>query len=688
MLIFGITKLINKTLAPKLLSLGLRLHDISPSSSSSGLIMPLLLPLAQKLVSIEVRDDYRNLARSMMTMMQREDGGGGGRGGGREKQPRGTISSRRRGDDDGSRRRGTREGGGRIPRRRPDDGRRRPRGGRRGREEDGDDDDGDDGEGSSSVESHGERRVRLLGGYVLPALSSSSSSSPPPSSHPKRYPDHFVRWMRGEYLMARYGPAVHEAVALHPELRYREDRRDGEDDAGGVIVVDDLDRLLPSADTVRGAFGMEGWSRRKAPPSSYEDDDGDGDGDAVHADDVEMDIETIVHRRLGGHVKYSGPLNAYFEMRGRDDAYELWTREYVRGLAKYLLGRIEEMDNDNENEKDGNRTARVKTTILDVGAGDGRLAYFLRLAMRDEAAAGGGGGGGAAFPGKKRRRTEEKKKARARDNASDDNGDGGIAAGGGGEVAGGYPAAEKTRRRRRRSAPDYYDLPAIVATDDGSWKAPIYDKRVMKSREDEDENEDEDGDCNRGLGVERLSVIGSLEKYGPRAAAPADAGATSRLIVLCSWMPPGLDWTADFRRPMEGDGGGPRAGATATAGSVADADAERLVEEYILIGEADDGSCGHNWLTWGNPDFRDDDDDRVVVVDDERRRAEDDDDFGDDGVRRGVPESAVPPHVVDGYVREDLEGLSAFQFSRFDCKRSRETKTVSFRRRRRVVGNT
>jgi hypothetical protein len=48
----------------------------------------------------------------------------------------------------------------------------------------------------------------------------------------------------------------------------------------------------------------------------------------------------------------------------------------------------------------------------------------------------------------------------------------------------------------------------------------------------------------------------------------------------------------------------------------------------------------------------------------------------------------VPPHVVDGYVREDLEGLSAFQFSRFDCKRSRETKTVSFRRRRRVVGNT
>ena len=477
---------------------------------------------------------------------------------------------------------------------------------------------------------------------------------------------------------------MHEAVALHPELRYREDIRDEDDVDGNNAIADgdDLDRLLPSADTVREAFDMEGWSRRKAPPSSYEDEDGDGagDGDAVHSADA-MDIETIVHRRLRGHVRHSGPLNAYFEMRGRDDAYELWTREYVRGLAKYLLGRIEEMDDDDdndnvENKKDGNLTTRVKTTILDVGAGDGRLAYFLRLAMRDEAAAaGGGGGGGAVSLGKKRRRRtkENEKKARARDDASDDDGDGGITV-----------ASEKTtrrNRRRRKSAPDYDDLPAIVATDDGSWKAPMYDRRVIKARDDDDEG---DGDyCNRG-GVERLSVVGSLEKYGPRA----DADDNTRLIVICSWMPPGLDWTADFRRPIAVDGGGPRAGATATAGSVADSEM-RLVEEYILIGEADDGSCGHNWRTWGNPDFRDDDDDLVVVVDDDgRRRAEDDDDFGGNGVRRGVPESAVPPHVVDGYVREDLEGLSAFQFSRFDCKRSRETKTVSFRRRRQVVGNT
>ena len=27
------------------------------------------------------------------------------------------------------------------------------------------------------------------------------------------------------------------------------------------------------------------------------------------------------------------------------------------------------------------------------------------------------------------------------------------------------------------------------------------------------------------------------------------------------------------------------------------------VREYILLGEADDGSCAHNWFTWGNGDF-------------------------------------------------------------------------------------
>lgn len=27
------------------------------------------------------------------------------------------------------------------------------------------------------------------------------------------------------------------------------------------------------------------------------------------------------------------------------------------------------------------------------------------------------------------------------------------------------------------------------------------------------------------------------------------------------------------------------------------------VDEYVLLGEAHDGSCGHNWETWGNQAF-------------------------------------------------------------------------------------
>ena len=71
-----------------------------------------------------------------------------------------------------------------------------------------------------------------------------------------------------------------------------------------------------------------------------EEEERDGEGEDHDRDDLEQ----IVHRRLRGHVANSGPLNAYIEMRGRDDSHELWRREYVRGLARYLLDRIGEMD--------------------------------------------------------------------------------------------------------------------------------------------------------------------------------------------------------------------------------------------------------------------------------------------------------------------------------------------------------
>lgn len=105
-------------------------------------------------------------------------------------------------------------------------------------------------------------------------------------------------------------------------------------------------------------------------------------------------------------------------------------------------------------------------------------------------------------------------------------------------------------------------------------------------------------------------------------------------------MPPQVDWTSSFRRPSSSIyAPGERSGAG-------------IVEEYVLIGEVDDGTCGHNFHTWGNPDAYDDGDENIPVA----------------------------PYIADGYQRVDLEELSLLQISRFDCKRSSESQTVSFRR--------
>ena len=580
MLLFGITKLINGTVGPKLLALGLR--------SSS----PLLLPLAQYLISIEVRDDYRQLKlaspsstnnivnsgvrsddnnsfvpfkgirnawesfvdqtwsvlfedssdrKAVMTAKQKED--------------EAEIKARRLYEEK-SRKREERRSmrrhhlssrlsssqerqkqqtfiSERIQRR----------------------NDIEDGKVDESLRLQGEERVKQLGQYILPALLSVLSKKQQQQKQQIQCNDHFVKWIRGEYLIARYGLIVEKALAQYPELCYN---RDSSRDDTTVGTNDDLHRLLPSVDVVRKAFDMQDWCPHKVPVSSWHDevdesfqqlhDNNNNNNDSIGSqDDI---IERIIHSSLNGQVEYSGPINAYFELRGRDDTYELWTKEYIQELAKYLIQRILELD-----EKDN---CQKETTIMDVGAGDGRLVYFLCRAMEEEINA----------DGKQKKRTKNV-----------------IGCSEGKQII----------------------YPKIIATDDGSWKAPIYDN------------------------VERLSVVSSLEKYRPRIVSSTDSEVVtppqSRLIVICSWMPPGQDWTKDFRN-------------------------ERQVEEYILIGETDDGTCGHNWLTWGNPNFRPDNDNAV--------------DF-------------TAPYAIDGYERINLDDLSKLQFSRFDCKRSRESLTVSFR---------
>ncbi|KAL7539391.1 hypothetical protein ACHAWF_006396, partial [Thalassiosira exigua] len=539
-------------------SLLLRLLPISPDAIS-------LLPLAQRLVSIEVQDDHRELEAS------KEGGGGGGSGGGgfvdrawdvlcepyyqKMKGDAGATAEAKAEPEEPAEAR-------RRSKKRRKERRTRPRG-----------------EDDDALAELGVRRVRLLERYVRPALLPPNDPrrglDRPLFAHfrrdgPRRsgHYDPFVKWLRGEYLVAKYGPTVRRAVSRHPELR---------DDPMGLSnmeVPEDLAEaplILPSAKVVREAFRMRGWSDVKVPCASWGDEEDRLDGNESdnrngrdRSDGEGPTFESLLHAGLRGQISHSGPLNAYFELRRREDSYELWTKEYVFGLAKYLLDRVAELDGADEEP--------TETVVLDVGAGDGRLAYFVRRAMRE--------------------------------------------------------IVRKSPSKTRRKAPE------IVATDDGSWPAPIYD--------------------NSHITVERLSAVEALEKYGAgkgsegvgerseEGIGDAEAGeggarrgspATPkrRLMVLCSWMPPGEDWTSDFRRVGR-------------------------AEEYVLVGEADDGSCGHNWFTWGNPDFR------------------------GPGEDVGIPGEA--PHLADGYERVDLGELTKFQFSRFDCKRSRESMTVSFRRRR------
>ncbi|KAL7545311.1 hypothetical protein ACHAWF_008667, partial [Thalassiosira exigua] len=310
----------------------LRLLPISPDAIS-------LLPLAQRLVSIEVQDHYRELEAS-------KEGDGGGSGGGgfvdrawdalcepyyrkMKGEAGATAATKAEVDAEGSReaRRGAKKR--RQKERRTSDGARK-----RGSEDD-----------DAPAESGARRR----------ALRSLREVAP------------------GEILVARYGPAVRRAVARNLELR---------DDPMGLSnleVPEDLAEaalILPSAKVVREAFQMRGWSEVKVPYASWGDEDRlDGDGDGNGSDADEPTFESLLHDHLRSQILHSSPLNAYFELRRREDSYELWTKEYVFGLAKYLLDRVAELDGADEEP--------AETVVLDVGAGDGRLAYFVRRAMRE-----------------------------------------------------------------------------------------------------------------------------------------------------------------------------------------------------------------------------------------------------------------------------------------------------------------
>ena len=133
----------------------------------------------------------------------------------------------------------------------------------------------------------------------------------------------------------------------------------------------------------------------------------------------------------------------------------------------------------------------------------------------------------------------------------------------------------------------------VVATDKGTWGLKRKDQLGAASA------------------VKKMDFAKALEQHRPD-------------VVLVSWMPMGTDWSAAIR-------------------------ATPSVSEYVLVGEADDGCCGDNWLTWGNPHFA-------------------------PGATRTSPAAAgttappQPPYALEGWTRHALPEVDKFQLSRYDSE--------------------
>ena len=301
-------------------------------------------------------------------------------------------------------------------------------------------------------------------------------------------------------------------------------------------------------------------------------------------------LEDILEVVTRGYVKNCGPLNALCQ---EANFYQLYSREYIQLLGDYLLKQTATRRVNAEAQQNAeydilNETAVVSpdTVVLDIGAGDGLLMHCLRDYMERKVM-------GISL-------TDTKKGKKKRDTRS---------------------SGSKNNRNRQAV------IPTMVATDDMSWR--IFAKAQ----------------------VEKLSVEQALEKYASNYSeddsSEDEPKQRPHIIVICSWMPMGQDWTSQFRKAN--------------------------VDEYILIGEADDGSCGDNWLTWGNPTFYDQSAAIENSNDDEKSNSFD---------HESSPSAPTPPYAEEEYQRTDMEPLNKYQFSSFDLANSKSSKTVSFRRRK------
>jgi hypothetical protein len=418
-----------------------------------------------------------------------------------------------------------------------------------------------------------EIRVKVLERYLRPVLCRNNRWS-----EVRRWQFHprFLKWARAEYLLARHGDHLQAVMGAFPSLQktlqLQVRQRSFQKLLSGKLTMDSDQEVvdpstLPKSSLLTKVLEMESWTGQKDTSATSarmkqiaERVGGQvlelrGGGLRFATVSQEADLSALSLQEIlelaGGHVANCGPFNTLCE---EADIYQLWTEEYVEGLGSYLRKRTEQYHGD--------------TLVLDVGAGDGLLAKYLRDYFEKEF-------------------TSRKTPARQR----------------------------KVVPRPRRGLPSP-KTPTIIATDDGSW-------RVSEKAP-----------------VERMSVEETLDKL-------IQSDKAQQVIVLCSWMPLSEDWTTLFR--------------------------SRNVDEYILIGEYDEGQCGDNWETWGNPRFR-------SSIDEEWEGLVQQDEIENEQFQIRPADTPKAPHQADGYKRHELRSLRPYQFSRFDCSVSKAGGTISFRR--------
>lgn len=428
-------------------------------------------------------------------------------------------------------------------------------------------------------------RVQVLEQYVRPALLPNESWGADVSPHWQFYP-RLVRWLRQEYLGARFGPHVRAARQAYPALAQSPQFslhipptfqnlpnsslvQAALCTTSGEVDGDSASHFLENNNKNKNNPPLQNWATTKnrdrlvasmqSMAQRYNGTTHVVRGGALCWNDLptetslaKVPLSHILHL-VGANVLMCSPLNTWLEQRQQ---FQFWTKEYIASLGNYLMQRCQKLVQKS--------TATVKTTktiFLEVGAGDGLLTALLQDYVQNHYAPGRDNENGASNKATKR------------------------------------TTAHRTTGESIRQ-PSVASVPTFIATDNESWS------------------------IRKKATVVKLSYEQALEKY-----ANDD---NVNVIALCSWMPMNDDWTATFRE-------------------------HPAVQEYILIGEADDGQCGDNWETWGNPHFLEND-------------------YKDT--------QATPPFRADGFERKELSFLLPYQFSRYDSAASKEGTTVSFRRKK------